>query len=252
MQFSVNMESVLGAVPQETGLSLLEELRFRTVERWTIAPTEVEGLSKALDAHGLRLAACCPDCFTLNDPSRHEAYRQSILRALPTLAALGCTRLITQVGQDTGVPRAEQHDAIIDGIRLVLPILRENGITLLVEPLNDVRDHVGYYLTSSNEGFDIIRTIDDPHVRLLYDVYHQVHMGEDVRAQIEQNLPLIGHFHIAGNPNRDEHLFGGEYDYRPLLAYLAQSGTEALVGLEFFPSSPDVLPEVLTALRAYA
>lgn len=115
-------------------------------------------------------------------------------------------------------------------------------MTLLVEPLNDVKDHKGYYLTDSLEGFALVEEAGSPRVRLLYDVYHQLHMGEDVLSRIEAHLPLIGHFHIAGFPDRDEKLFGGGFDYRALFALLRERSVQVPVGVELFPSDAAQTP----------
>ena len=45
-----------------------------------------------------------------------------------------------------------------------------------------MKDHKGYYLTSSEEGFEIIREVNSPNVRLLFDVYHQVHYSQAVKS----------------------------------------------------------------------
>lgn len=248
MNWSINLESVFGAVPLEDALRTLRDMGFDTFERWAIRSAEVPRLRAAMDETGMRMSACCPSFFTLNDPAAHDAYEASLFEALDVLEALGCRELITQVGQDTKKPRTQQHDAIVQGLRRVAPILESRNVTLLVEPLNDVRDHAGYYLTSSAEGFDIIREVASPAVRLLYDIYHQLHMGEDVFAQIAGNLDLIGHFHIAGFPARDERIFEG-YDYRPLLRWIADH-TDAALGIELFPGTGEARLRVLEEIRA--
>ena len=173
-------------------------------------------------------------------------------RALALAQELSCPALITQVGQDTGAPRAQQHAAILSGLRRAAPLLEAANVTLLVEPLNDVKDHKGYYLTDSLEGFALVEEAGSPRVRLLYDVYHQLHMGEDVLSRIEAHLPLIGHFHIAGFPDRDEKLFGGGFDYRALFALLRERSVQVPVGVELFPSDAAQTPELLAKLLPFA
>ncbi len=213
---------------------------------------DTAALRQAMDRHGVRLSAFCPSFFVLNDPARQEEYIASLRRALALAQELSCPALITQVGQDTGAPRAQQHAAILSGLRRAAPLLEEAGVTLLVEPLNDVKDHKGYYLTDSLEGFALVEEVGSPRVRLLYDVYHQLHMGEDVLSRIEAHLPLIGHFHIAGFPDRDEKLFGGGFDYRALFALLRERSVQVPVGVELFPSDAAQTPELLAKLLPFA
>jgi hydroxypyruvate isomerase len=55
----------------------------------------------------------------------------------------------------------------------VAPNAEAAGITVVVEPLNTLVDHMGYFLTGADEGATIIREVDSPAVRLLFDIYHQ-------------------------------------------------------------------------------
>ena len=251
MQYSVNARCMYPGVPFADALALLRARGYDTVEDWAIDRAEVAERARALADAGMRLCAFCPAYFVLNDPACHARYEAGLRDALEDAAILRCPALITQVGNDTGAPRAVQHAAIVRGLKRVAPMLAAAGVTLLVEPLNDVKDHPGYYLTGSGEGFDIVREVGSPWVRLLYDVYHMVHMGEDVLGQIRENIGLIGHFHIAAHPNRDEKLFDG-FDYAPVLALIKQSGTRAPVGLELMPASRAEADALLDAMQAHA
>ena len=250
MHFSINLESVFRNIPMKEALRTIAALGYDTCERWTIPQAQEAALADGLQANGLHLSAFCPDSFVLNDPAQRDAYAAAIQSACERAKRVGATELITQTGMDTGRPLAEQYASITEGLRQVVPILEAAGVTLLIEPLNTVKDHIGYGLSSSEDGFRIVEAVDSRHVRLLFDIYHQLHMEEDVLAQIHRGLPLIGHFHVAGFPARDERLFEG-FDYRPVFDVLQASGTQALVGLEFFPSDQAAAQEMLQALRAY-
>jgi hydroxypyruvate isomerase len=203
-----------------------------------------------MQKHGMKLSAFCPDEFVLNDEGAHDRYEAALTRALDHARLLGCPALITQVGQRTFAPRAAQHAAIVKGLRRMAPLLEKANVTLLVEPLNDAKDHPGYYLTSSEEGLELVREADSRSVKMLFDVYHQVHMGEDVLARIKGSLDWIGHFHIAGHPNRDDAIFTN-FDYRPVLELIKRSGTSAPVGLELFAGTPERAMALLETLKAY-
>ncbi|MGI5883847.1 MAG: TIM barrel protein [Candidatus Spyradocola sp.] len=252
MRFSLN---TIGLFPGLTFDEIFPQMRqsgFDTFELWSLDNTDTSALREAMDRHGVRLSAFCPSFFILNDRARQDEYIDSLRRALQTARALSCPALITQVGQDTGAPREEQHAAILSGLRRAAPLLEEAEVTLLVEPLNSVKDHKGYYLTDSLEGFALVEETGSPRVRLLYDVYHQLHMGEDVLERIEAHLPLIGHFHIAGFPNRDAALFDGGFDYRKLFDLLRRMDAQAPVGVELFLKDAAQAPALLAQLLPFA
>jgi len=74
-------------------------------------------------------------------------------------------------------------------------------------------------------------------------------MGEDVLQMIRDNIGLIGHFHIAGHPNRDEKLFEG-FDHTQTLALIRSTGTQAPMGLELGPTSRAGADALLDELKA--
>ena len=59
------------------------------------------------------------------------------------------------------------------------------GVTMIVEPLNSLVDHKGFFLTTCTEGLKLIQEVDNPHVRLLFDLYHeQVQAGNVIESAI--------------------------------------------------------------------
>ena len=109
---------------------------------------------------------------------------------------------------------------------------------LLLECLNTRTDHFNYFLDSSAEGAAIVRAIDRPNLRLLYDVYHMQIMEGSVIENIEEHLDVIGHFHSAGVPGRHE-LMDGELNYRHIIRRIEAAGYAGAFGLEYSPASAD-------------
>ena len=250
MKISINTGCLFGDAPLDESLATMRSLGYSVIEMWSVTDSQAGGLKELMDAHGVCLSAFCTDCFKLNDALLHDAYERGLSGAIARAGRLGCPALITQVGQDTLQPSALQHDAIVTGLKRVAPLLEKAGVTLLLEPLNTVKDHPGYYLSDSEEGFEIIRETGSPRIRLLYDIYHQLHMGEDVLRRIEDNLGLIGHFHAAGFPGRDDSLFTG-FDYREFFELIKHNHSQIPVGLELFPASRDRAGSLLQVLSEY-
>lgn len=251
MEFSVNTVVLYPGLGMEDTVRAAMAHGYQTFETWRVGPDDVREMARLEKEYGIRFSTVLARASDLNDPKRHAAYLSALEELLEELKVTSCRTVITQVGQDTGAPRKAQHDAIVKGLKAAVPILERYGTVLLVEPLNTVRDHMGYYLSSSDEGFEIIRGTGSPHVRLLFDVYHQLQMGEDVIPQIRDHLDLIAHFHIAGIPERDELLFTGTVDYRPILEFIRDSGTKAPVGVELFPVADGASDRVLEELKAF-
>jgi hydroxypyruvate isomerase len=105
----------------------------------------------------------------------------------------------------------------------------------VLEPLNTLKDHRGYFLASSYEAFEIIEEVGSPAVKVLYDIYHQQITEGNLIPTITENIGLIGHFHVADVPGR--HQPGtGEINYKNVFAAIDGSGYNRYVGLEYGPT----------------
>lgn len=124
--------------------------------------------------------------------------------------------------------------SIVAGLVAALAAADELGITLLLEPLNTKVDHPGYTLAHSTQAFQIVRFVDSPRLRVLYDVYHMQIMEGNLMETMAANLDCIGHIHVADVPGRHEP-GTGEINYRSIAAMLREQGYAGSVGLECVP-----------------
>jgi hydroxypyruvate isomerase len=142
--------------------------------------------------------------------------------------------MIAQAGNVVaGAPRAEQHGALVAGLKRAADILARTGVVIALEPLNDRVDHPGYFLTSTREGLDVVDEVGRPEIRLLYDIYHAAVMGEPVDL-VAGRLDRIVHAHLADVPGRHEP-GTGSLDWQARLDWLYAQGYAGLVGLEYRP-----------------
>jgi hydroxypyruvate isomerase len=122
--------------------------------------------------------------------------------------------------------------SVVEGLRELADRAKDVGVMLLLEPLNTVLEHRGCFLDSSDVGIQIMRRVNHPNVRLLYDIYHMSMMGEDVLSQIEKYRDWIGYIHVADMPGRHEP-GTGQIDYRAVAALLNRTGYAGFLGMEF-------------------
>lgn len=143
--------------------------------------------------------------------------------------------IVTTGNERNDIPRYEQHTNIVLALKAAAPLFEASGIQLIVEPLNILKDHMGYYLYSSYEAFGIIEEVGSPAVKILYDIYHQQITEGNLIPTIRKNFANIGHFHVADVPGR--HQPGtGEINYKNVFAEIEALGYEKYVGLEYSPT----------------
>ncbi|MCF7854019.1 MAG: TIM barrel protein [Candidatus Pacebacteria bacterium] len=164
-----------------------------------------------------------------------SAFLDRIDRYSDNALAAGCTSGIVTTGNRLTIDYYEQKQTLIEALRQATQIAEKKNFLLNLEPLNDKVDHAGYFLVSREEAVDVARQVNSPHLRVLYDLYHQQIMTGDHLAFLAANMEWIGHFHSAGVPGRHE-IFTGEMDYSFVVRRIRELGYKGWFGLEYMPA----------------
>ena len=233
---SVCIDAVLGEINVDEALRIVAESGFQAFEFWGWWEKNLDRLMSARDRHGLQTAACCTKFISLVDPEQRADYLVGLEQSIATAKRLDCPTLISQVGDVLpDVPRQTQHDALVRGLKMAAPMLEAEGITLVIEPLNDLIDHRGYYLVKSDEAFQIVDEVGSPRVKVIFDIYHQQISEGHVIRRLTENINKVAHIHAAGNPGRHE-LNVGELHYPSIFQAIAESDYDGYIGLEYWPT----------------
>ena len=172
---------------------------------------------------------------SLNRPEERQKYLARLEETIGIAKKIGCKKLITCSGNKIeNIDIGTQLENTIATLKEAVKIAGNSYITLLLEALNSKVDHKGYLVDSSSIGFEIVRRVNSPYLKLLYDIYHMQIMEGNIISTIEQNINMIGHFHSAGVPGRNE-LDSGELDYRNIIKKVDEMGYNGSFGLEYFP-----------------
>ena len=251
MKLSVCIDAVLGDLPIDDALRVVHEADIGAFEFWAWWEKDLEQLLAARDRYEMQIAACCTRFISLVDPDQRTAYLNGLDESIAAAQRLECPTLISQVGDFlTDVPREQQHQSLVDGLKEAAPRLEAAGITLVIEPLNEQVDHPGYYLVHSDEAFEIVRKVASERVQVVFDIYHQQISEGQLIYNIMTHIEKIGHFHAAGNPGRHE-LTSGEIHYPSIFEAIRNAGFEGFVGLEYWPQA-DPLVGLRKAAQMFA
>jgi hydroxypyruvate isomerase len=139
-----------------------------------------------------------------------------------------------------GTTREALRPICVANLRWAARMAAQQGVNVLVEPLNP-RDFPGYLVSRQDDAHALLAEIGEPNVQVQFDLYHcQVAEG-DLAMKIRQYLPTgrVGHFQIAGAPQRHEPDVG-ELNYPYLLQVIdevaASCGWQGWVGCEYRPA----------------
>jgi hydroxypyruvate isomerase len=241
------------ALAREQGYQAFELFDWRDPSEWA-------GYSQAKQAYGLECACIeankgvrAPGCG-LTNPAEREEFLSVLAAAIVTGKKIGARMLVVLTGLDReGVPRKEQIDSCVTGLRAAAPILERAGLTAIVEPVNNRVTRPGYFLASAREGFQMLRRVDSANVKLLFAIYHAQVSDGDLIPQIRDNIASIGHFHIGDHPGRMQP-GTGEINYRNVfrtIYELQEAGRfDGYAALEYHPSVP--LAQTMAEVRRLA
>lgn len=250
MKFCVPFPCFFKNVDMCYAIKAIADMGFDAVETYKWKDLDQDAVRKTLEQTGIEFVSMCTTEFRMTDPQYRELWLAGLEESCRAAERMGVKKLITQVGPDTGAPRELQHAAIVETLKQATPILEKYGVTVMPEPLNTYVNHPGYYLTHSKEAFEILREVDNPHVKLVYDIYHQQIMEGNIIPSVVNNLDLIAHLHAAGHPGRNELQFG-ENDYKVIFKKIDEAGYTGRCGLEYRPLL-DPMESLKLAMELYS
>ena len=161
-------------------------------------------------------------------PLMHAAIDESAANGVPNIIVLG--------GEKRGISYEEGADNSVAYLNAVKAHAEDKGVTLCYEYLNSKVNHKDYIFDHIAWGVDVMKRVNSPRVKILYDIYHAQIMDGDIVRNIRDHFQWIGHFHTGGNPGRHEVDDTQELNYRFVMKAIADLGYTGFVSHEYSPS----------------
>jgi hydroxypyruvate isomerase len=180
----------------------------------------------------------------LNVKGNHDKIVANMERLLPIAAAQKVPNLITFFGNRRGMPDDEATANCIEGLNRIKKAAEDAGVTVCVELLNSKVDHKDYQGDRSAFGINIVKAVNSPRVKLLYDIYHMQIMEGDLIRTIRESHEYFAHYHTGGVPGRHELDATQEVQWRTVATAIADTGFQGYFAHEFVPTR-----DPLTSLR---
>jgi hydroxypyruvate isomerase len=234
LRFSVCVETLYKEKPFEQRLEYVHDLGFPAFEFWSRQGKDMNITLALKMALRLEVSAFVGSGASLVDPAQRQQFLADINKAAALAFELSCANLIVSSGPALpDVPREEQRARLVEALQQAAETAADADVALALKPLNQ-RDFPGTFLSSSDEGFAIVREVGSPTVRLCFDIYHQQISEGDLSRRLCENLDLIGHIQVADVPGRNEP-GSGEINYEHIFGLLREQGYKGFVGLEYNP-----------------
>lgn len=247
LTYAVNVEMIWSDLPFLDRLRKVAESGFTSYEFWPWKGKDIDAIRRLNGELGLQPAQFS-GYWGFTSPSKRAPFLEAIQAAIPVAEQLGVKKLCVVAGEETeGLGRDEQTQAVIDTLKAGAAVVAPAGITLILEPLNVLVDHPKQLVSRSDHAAAIIRAVGSPHVKILFDCYHQQITEGNLTNNIRAYKDLIGYFQIADHPGRHEP-GTGEVNYAHVLRVIHEIGHRDPIGLELRPQSDP--REALKAVRA--
>lgn len=173
---------------------------------------------------------------TLVNPAHREGFLADMRRAFAAAKKLECPRIILVSGDAMpGAPHAQQYASIVEGMKQAGEMAAREDLTLIIEPLNSLVNHPGYFLTSAVEGLKAVKEVGTPHVKLLFDIYHEQVQEGNIIDTLTKNMQHIAVFHVADCPGRHDP-GTGELNYPNIYRAIAKAGFQGHIAMEYLPN----------------
>jgi hydroxypyruvate isomerase len=203
------------------GIDLVNHDDWPTLQKYGLTPAMTPG------------AGTIPDAW--NRKENHDRLDKEMRQNIALAAAAKVPNVITFSGNRRGMPDDEAKDNVVAGLNRVKKVAEDNNVTICLELLNSKVNHKDYQCDHTVWGVDVIKRVDSPRVKLLYDIYHMQIMEGDLIHTIRDNIQHIAHFHTGGVPGRHELDNTQEVNWRAVATAIADLNFQGFVAHEFIP-----------------
>lgn len=207
---------------------------------------QIRSMKKLAESLGLAMDTiiATPDWksrpVSMVNPAQRDNFLKDVQQSIVFAKKLEIPQIILMSGDEIpGKTHDEQYASLLEGTKRAGDLAAKANLTLIVEPLNAKVNHKGFFLTNCVEGLKLMKDVDNPHVKLLFDIYHeQVQMG-NVTQTLTQAVPHVAVFHIADNPGRNDP-GTGEMNYTNIYKAIQKTGYSGYICMEYLPLAEPV------------
>ena len=202
-------------------------------QQWT--PEEQRRLMAKMRSLGVMIDMLSGLQASFAIPDQTEEFVSRVRKHCQIAKGLECPQINIKSGKklDNVSPQV-QFTAAVENLKRAGDVAAENGINIVIEPI-DLIENPTIFLTSVTDGFGIVRAVNRPNVKVLYDFYHEQRVGGNLIEKLEKNLDWVGLVHIADVPGRHE-AGTGEINYANIYRALGRLKYSRFIAMEYEPT----------------
>ena len=214
------------------GVELVGEFQTWSPAERTAIMARMRGLGLVFDAmSGVKAGFAVPQ--------QTEAFRTQFAEQVKAAKELECPKIILLSGKRVdGLGNGVQRQTSIENLKWAADQAAKERIDIVIEPI-DLLENPSIYLASVTDGFEIVRAVNSPQLKVLYDFYHEQRSFGNLIEKLEKNIDWVGLVHVADVPGRHEP-GTGEIDYGSIYRTLAKLNYGHWIAMEYYPTEEPV------------
>jgi len=183
------------------------------------------------------------------DEHLHDDLYSAYAKTIPEMAEYGYKGMVVFAGNRRGRNDLYGLRAAAKGLKRLMPIAEEHGVTLQLEVFNSKVNHPDYMGDSTEWAVALCDLVDSENFKILWDIYHMQVQEGNVIQSIKDYHPYFGHYHTAGVPGRNEIGNNQELYYPAVIQAIKETGYTGYLAHEFIPTGEDKLQSLRDAIR---
>ncbi|MGA2322873.1 MAG: TIM barrel protein [Sedimentisphaerales bacterium] len=176
--------------------------------------------------------------FVLKDNKVRESAITKIKAAIEISKRTGNKMGIVVPGQyANNLEWAYQTTNVIDNLKACAEVCEKDGFIMVIESLNNWKDHPGMFLSKIPQAYQICRAVNSPSCKIVDDLYHQQITEGNLIPNMDHAWEEIAAFHLGDTPGRNEPTTG-EINYRNIFKHIHEKGYQGVLCMEHGKSKP--------------
>jgi D-psicose/D-tagatose/L-ribulose 3-epimerase len=216
------------------------------------APADYKPIRAELDKQGLKCTTVTILTKDTNAISPDAATRQKAVDWLKTVIEINhvlgaetvCGPYHSAIGEFSGTgPTADEKKRSAEVLRKAAEFAKSANLMMAIEYLNRFEC---YLLTTAAQSVELVRTVDHPNFRAMYDTFH-AHIEEKGQASTIRTLaPVLAHVHISENDRGTPGT--GQVNWDDAFGTLDEIGYDGWLTIEAFGRA---LPDLAAATKVW-
>lgn len=221
---------------------------FDGVELWDWRGEDVDSCAVACHEAMIELTAFFGHSYGgLADPTQLDELQAALAESIAVAERVGARQLYMfsdELSPDGEIRRkppslipARRERAMVEGLRSCARLVEGKRLELVVEAITSA-SVPGYFLTDSARAISLVREVNHPQVRLVFDCFHHQMTSGRLLEHLVEALPYTTAIHVADVPDRRPP-GTGEIDYVAVRKTLERHHFDGHLCFEVQPAADD-------------